>query len=152
MRWDLMPGKNAGMGADQKNNRETLKAWHFKFKSGVLSDESTVVKPFAMGFQARQRAEAAVTAAEQKLERIRSSSSGDHAATSEAPADSTDQGGDEGMMDAEGPAKLPEDHKKVEELQQALGAAQVGFMATHMLLPHQLLNTSCPSVWRTKNF
>ncbi|KAK9849500.1 hypothetical protein WJX84_001976 [Apatococcus fuscideae] len=74
--------------------------------------------------KARQRAEAAVTAAEQKLERIRSSSSGDHAATLEAPADSTDQGGDEGMMDAEGPAKLPEDHKKVEELQQALGAAQ----------------------------
>ncbi len=72
------------------------------------------------GVQARQKAEAAAEAAQQQLER---ESSRDHAAF-EAEQDSTDQGGDEGVVDAEQAAQPDQEH--VQKLQQALENAQVG--------------------------
>ena len=69
--------------------------------------------------QARQKAENAAAEAQQQLER---ESSRDHAAF-EAEQDSTDQGGEEGMMDAGGAGQPDQEH--VGKLQEALQTAQV---------------------------
>ena len=69
--------------------------------------------------QARKKAEAAAAAAQEQLQRV---SSRDHEAF-EANKDSTDQGGDEGMLDADLSAKPKQE--QVDKLEKALSAAQV---------------------------
>ena len=88
-----------------------------------------------LSLQARQKAEAAAAAAQQQLER---ESSRDHAAF-EAEQDSTDQGGDEGMIDAEG-SPTKQDQEQVGKLQKALQDAQASSLASEVTLTHYLVS------------
>ena len=87
--------------------------------SACIKAQASVCMNNALWPQARQRAEATAAAAMQQLEK---EDSRDHVAF-ESQQDSTDQGGDEGMMDAGAPSKSHQE--QVEKLQEALRTAQV---------------------------